>query len=106
MKIESIDCNATIEKAKLLLQEEKATSPSPRATLEILLVLDKALLDRLNLNSTNSSKPPLTDFPKNREPRSPGEHKLGGYPRIGDRSEKLPFRVTFIAHLRRIAEPI
>lgn len=90
MKIESIDVNATIEKAKLLLQEEKAISPSLRATLEILLVLVKVLLDRLNLNSTNSSKPPSTDLPKNREPKKPGERKPGGQP--GHQGKTLEFQ--------------
>ena len=58
---------------KALLARETALSPALRAALNVLLALVAALLQRLNLNSRNSSKPPSTDpnRPKTAKPKSP-----------------------------------
>jgi transposase len=46
---------------KALLARETSLSPALRAALNVLLALVAALLQRANLNSRNSSKPPSTD---------------------------------------------
>ncbi|MCU7882511.1 MAG: hypothetical protein KZQ66_17445, partial [Candidatus Thiodiazotropha sp. (ex Lucinoma aequizonata)] len=44
-----------------LFKKESGLSPALRSALEILLVLVSLLLNRITLNSKNSSKPPSTD---------------------------------------------
>ena len=61
------------------LKEERDLSPALRSALEVLLVLVTLLLNRLTLNSQNSSKPPSTD--PNRKKSSgqgQGDRKPGG----------------------------
>jgi len=73
MKLESIDVEAAIAKTKQLLDEEPGISPTLKASIELLLLLMSILLNRLGLNSQNSSKPPSSD--PNREKR---RKKSGG----------------------------
>ena len=61
MKIESIDIQATIEKAQILVREDKQLSAATKSMFEILILIISLLANRLNLNSTNSSKPPSSD---------------------------------------------
>ena len=61
MKIESIDIQATIEKAQILVREDKQLSAATKSIVEILILIITLLANRLNLNSTNSSKPPSSD---------------------------------------------
>ena len=61
MKIEDIDVDSSINSVKELLRKEKDLSPALRSALEVLLVLVALLLNRITLNSKNSSKPPSTD---------------------------------------------
>ena len=61
MKIDGIDIQATIEKAQLIVREDKQLSAATKSMFEILILIITLLADRLNLNSTNSSKPPSTD---------------------------------------------
>jgi transposase len=60
MNVENINVSDVIERAKKGLAREKI-SPSLRTTFELLLTLITILLNRLNLNSSNSSKPSSTD---------------------------------------------
>ena len=79
MKIEDIDVDSAIESVKALLKEERDLSPSLRSALEVLLLLVALLLNRVTLNSNNSSKPPSAD--PNREKtsrRGTGARKPGG----------------------------
>ncbi len=64
MKIKNIDATETVEEAKLLLQEDPSISSTTKATLERLIMLVSALINRITLNSNNSSKPPSTDQQK------------------------------------------
>ena len=64
MKVKNIDVNATIEKAKKLLGNDAHVSVVAKAEFELLIALVIALLKRLGLNSSNSSKPPSTDQSK------------------------------------------
>ena len=61
MKIENIDVNETISKAKDALSSEKNISKSTKDIFEITLTVITLLMNRLGLNSRNSSKPPSTD---------------------------------------------
>ena len=61
MKVENIDIEATIAKAQALVREDKELSAATKSMFEILIVIITLLANRLNLNSTNSSKPPSSD---------------------------------------------
>jgi len=61
MKIENIDIEATIKKAQVLVREDKQLSAATKSIVEILILIISLLANRLNLNSTNSSKPPSSD---------------------------------------------
>ena len=78
MKIENIDIQATIEKTQSLIREDKQLSAVTRSMFEILILIITLLANRLNLNSTNSSKPPSSDpNRKKRQNRKTG-NKAGG----------------------------
>jgi transposase len=79
LKIEDIDVDSAINSVRSLLREEKDLSPALRSSLEVLIVLVTLLLNRITLNSKNSSKPPSTD--PNREKfskRGKSDRKPGG----------------------------
>lgn len=78
MKIESIDIQATIEKAQLLVREDKQLSAATKSMFEILILIITLLANRLNLNSTNSSKPPSRDPNRIKRPREKSGKKAGG----------------------------
>lgn len=61
MKIEQLDVEAAIDAVKTQLAHARDLSPALRSALEVLLVLVTLLLNRLTLNSTNSSQPPSAD---------------------------------------------
>jgi transposase len=61
MKIENIDIQATIEKAQALVRDDEQLSAATKSMFEILILVITLLANRLNLNSTNSSKPPSSD---------------------------------------------
>ncbi len=69
MKIESIDIAATIEKAQRLVREDKQLSAATKSMFEILILIITLLANRLNLNSTNSSKPPSSDPNRKKRPK-------------------------------------
>ena len=78
MKIEQLDVEAAIAAVKTQLELARDLSPALRSALEVLLVLVTLLLNRLTLNSTNSSQPPSADpnrtkiSKKGTSPRKPG----------------------------------
>jgi transposase len=78
MKIESIDIQATIEKAQLLVREDKQLSAATKSMFEILILIITLLTNRLNLNSTNSSKPPSSDPNRIKRAREKTGKKAGG----------------------------
>jgi len=61
MKIENIDIQATIKKAQSLIHNDEQLSVATKSMFEILILIITLLANRLNLNSTNSSKPPASD---------------------------------------------
>jgi len=78
MKIENIDIQATIEKARLLVSEEKQLSAATKSMFEIMILIITLLANRLNLNSTNSSKPPSSDPNRKKRSRKKTGKKAGG----------------------------
>jgi len=81
MKIDNIDIEATIEKAQLLVREDKQLSAATKSMFEVMILIITLLVNRLNLNSTNSSKPPSSDPNRKKQPkRKTG--KKSGYIRI------------------------
>ncbi len=77
MTIDNIPVEKTLEAVKRQLEEEKDLSPALRASLELLLTLVTLLLNRLGLNSRNSSKPPSSDPNRNKK-RNNGNNNPGG----------------------------
>ena len=77
MKIDSIDIEATIEKAQLLIREDKQLSSATKSMFEIMILIITLLANRLNLNSSNSSKPPSSD-PNRKKKRKPKTGKKTG----------------------------
>ena len=61
MKIESIDIKNSIENARKQIAEDKTLSPGIRSTVELLILIITLLVNKLGLNSSNSSKPPSQD---------------------------------------------
>ena len=78
MKIENIDIQATIEKAHAVVREDKQMSASTKSMFEVLILVITLLVNRLGLNSTNSSKPPSTDPNRKRQAREKSDRKPGG----------------------------
>ena len=78
MKIENIDIEATIEKARRLVAEDKNLSAATQSMFEIMILIISLLANRLNLNSTNSSKPPSSDPNRKKKPKSKTGKKPGG----------------------------
>lgn len=72
MVIDSINITETVSDAQAVLKKEDSLSSSTQDMVQNLLTIIKLLCDRLNLNSSNSGKPPSSDpnrekFPKNRD---------------------------------------
>lgn len=78
MKLEAIDVESTIENTKRLLNGDQGVSPALKASIELLLLLVTLLLNRLGLNSRNSSKPPSSDPNREKKKKEPGSNKAGG----------------------------
>jgi transposase len=55
MKIENIDVDNIIDRAKASIKEDKNISTTTKTVFELLIMLITILLNRLNLNSSNSS---------------------------------------------------
>jgi len=79
LKIEDIDVDVAVQSVKSLLKEEHGLSPALKSALEVLLLLVALLLNRVTLNSKNSSKPPSAD-PNRKKTRRKGksDRKPGG----------------------------
>ena len=78
MKIDNIDIQATIEKAQALIRKDKQISAGTKSMFEILILVITLLANRLNLNSTNSSKPPSSDPNRKKKPKPNTGRKKGG----------------------------
>ena len=80
MTVDHINVEASIKQVKDLIAAESNLSPALKASIEVLLLLISILVNRLGLNSKNSSKPPSTDPNRVKKSRNTGERKPGGQP--------------------------
>lgn len=78
MKIENIDIQATIEKARAVVREDTQMPAATKSMFEMLILVITLLVNRLGLNSSNSSKPPSTDPNRKRQVRKKTGRKPGG----------------------------
>lgn len=79
VKIENIDVNKSLEKARELLAKEENVSASFKAVMEVLFLIITLFMNRFNLNSKNSSKPPSDDPNRKKKSRNnPLGNKPGG----------------------------
>ncbi|MBF0141673.1 MAG: hypothetical protein HQL74_15530 [Magnetococcales bacterium] len=78
MKINADEIRSTVDQVRRLLQEETTISPTLKATLEMLLLVVTILLNRLGLNSRNSSTRPSDDPNRKKTPRTGNGKKPGG----------------------------
>lgn len=78
MTIDNINVEETVRKVSDLIAAENGLSPALKGSLEMLLLLVSLLLNRLGLNSKNSSKPPSTDPFRKKESRKTDGRKPGG----------------------------
>jgi transposase len=78
MKIDSIDIQATIEKAQAVIREDTKMSAGTKSIVEILILVITLLANRLNFNSTNSSKPPSSDPKRKKKPKPKTGRNKGG----------------------------
>lgn len=82
MTVGHINVKETIEKIQAELAKDKSISPVLASSIELLIVVIQMLLDRLKMNSSNSSLPPSSDRKtrgkdkKKRKKR--GTRKVGG----------------------------
>ncbi len=90
MTINNVDIDTTLNKVKLLLKEEKGLSPAVRSMIELLALVITLLVGRLNLNSSNSSKPPSSDLNRKKVCKANGGGKAGGQKgRVGVTLQKV-----------------
>ena len=61
MTVNKVNIGSALEKAGKLLETDTTTSPQVRAMMELLVMVIHLLLDKLGINSSNSSKPPSKD---------------------------------------------
>jgi transposase len=78
MTINNINAAELIERVKIQIAGEKDLPPALKTSLELLLLLVTLLLNRLGINSSNSSKPPSTDPNRTRKPKGSSSRKPGG----------------------------
>ena len=90
MKLENIDINKTLEKARELLKEENI-SLAFKAVIEVMLLIITLLVNRFNLNSKNSSKPPSDDPNRKKEKKKNllGKKPGGQYGHIGKKLQLI-----------------
>ena len=91
MTVDNINIDTTIKKVRDLLTSEASLSPAVKTSLETLLLLVTILINRLGLNSKNSSKPPSTDPNRTKKPRGSNGRKPGGQPgHVGTTLQPVP----------------
>lgn len=78
LTLDHVDIDATVKKIKDLLRKEPSLSPALKSTIEVLILIVSLLVNRLGLNSQNSSKPPSTDKNRQRKNKKSGGKKPGG----------------------------
>jgi transposase len=78
MTIDKIDVTATLKRVEALLANDKTISDSTRSLMEVLVLIVTLMANRLNLDSSNSSKPPSSDPNREKTPKKKSDKKPGG----------------------------
>jgi transposase len=78
LKIDAIDVDSAINQVRQLLKTERDLSPALKSALEVILLLVAVLLNRVTLNSKNSSKPPASDPNRKKGARKKSDKPSGG----------------------------
>lgn len=100
MTINNINIEETLENAKRHLAEEKEIPFATKSLMELLLLVISLLVERLNLDSRNSSKPPSQDpnrEKKSKEKKANNQGGQKGHP--GKTLEKISNPDETIEHL-------
>jgi transposase len=91
MKLENTNITAIIEEAENLLAKEKEISSGFKISIRLILTIMKLLVDRLGLNSSNSSIPPSQDQNRKKNKKKSKKKKAGGQKgHKGYSIEKIP----------------
>ncbi len=77
-KISGISVNEQIQAAKKIIASDTSLSNSAKALIEMLILLITIMTDRLNIDSTNSSKPPSTDDNPKKKTKKDSTKNPGG----------------------------
>ena len=90
--IDNIDVTQTLKTAKEQLDKETQLSPATKSVFDLLIVIVSLLLNRLGLNSQNSSKPPSADPNREKKKKTKrSDKKPGAQPgRQGKNLEQAP----------------
>ena len=78
MTINNLNITKSLENLEALLNEEKAISPALKAAIELLVVIVHLLINKLGINSSNSSKPPSQDPNRTKLPKKQKSGKRPG----------------------------
>ena len=77
MTIDKINITESLKNVESLLSQEKGISPALKTAIELLVVVVQLLVNKLGINSSNSSKPPSQD-PNRKKPKKNGNGKPKG----------------------------
>lgn len=80
MSVGGVNITNAIANARLALEQDSSSSPGLRASTELLLVVIELLMNKLGINSSNSSKPPSQDpnRTRGRKNGNDSKNKQGG----------------------------
>ncbi len=77
MTVENIDVSGTLERVKAQLKEDQDMSATTRSLIEVLILIVSLLVNRLGLNSRNSSTSPSNDPNRKKASRKSSTKKPG-----------------------------
>ena len=76
MNLSGIDITEVVERTKAQLQSHEDASSVLKASIELILMVVVLLVQRLGLNSNNSSIPPSKDSNRKKVHSKPSDKKL------------------------------
>lgn len=80
LTLDSIDIKATIADVEKQINDDECMSAAAKAAVRLLLLVVHLLVQRLGLNSRNSSVPPSRDPNRERKPKKAAARSPGGQP--------------------------
>ena len=75
MTISNINVEDVLKSADAVLKNNKNINPEVKMVLQLMITLIQVMVSRLQVNSSNSSKPPSSDGPKRSRQTVPGKKK-------------------------------